>query len=66
MNNQNADLVRIEWQDVSGRWHIVTRTINGPTIIKARFNEVLRNQKNAVMVRAVNDKTGVFIDMQQR
>ena len=61
-----SDIVRIEWQDVSGRWHIVVRTINGPTIIKSRFNEVLRNQKNATKVRAVDDKTDQFIDMQQR
>ena len=61
-----SDLVRIEWQDVSGRWHIVTRTINGPTIIKARFNEVLRNQKNAVKVRAVDNKTDLLVDIQQR
>jgi hypothetical protein len=61
-----SDLVRIEYQDNSGRWHIVVRTINGPTIIRARFNEVLRNQKNATKVRAVDDKTGQLIDMQQR
>ena len=61
-----SDLVRIEWQDVSGRWHIVTRTINSPTIIKARFNEVLRNQKNAVKVRAVDNKTDLLVDIQQR
>ena len=61
-----SDLVRIEYCDVQGRWHIVVKTINGPTIIKARFNEVLRNQKNATKVRAVDDKSGEFIDMQQR
>lgn len=61
-----SNLVRIEWQDSSGRWHIVTRTINGPTIIKARFDETLKIQKNAVKVRAVDDKTGMFLDMQQR
>jgi hypothetical protein len=61
-----TELARIEWQDQAGRWHIVTRTINAPTIIKTRFDETLRNQKNAVKVRAVGDKTNQFIDMQQR
>lgn len=61
-----SDAARIEWQDIQGRWHVSVTTLNAPTIIKSRFEQILKAQPNAAKVRAVDAKTGSFIDMQQR
>ncbi len=61
------DYVRIEIQDQFGKWCFYTRVNNNPTSIKQALQVALKQQlaQKSRKVRAVDDKTGMLIDLLQ-
>lgn len=62
-----SDLIRIEIQDQFGRWQTYTRVVNNPTVIRQGLQNALKQQlaQKSKKARAVDDKTGAFVDMLQ-
>lgn len=60
-----SNMVRIEVQDQFGKWHTFKRVANNPTSIKHGLDAGLKTQlaSKSKKARAVDDKTGIMMDM---
>ncbi|SNX61222.1 hypothetical protein SAMN06296273_2675 [Nitrosomonas ureae] len=62
-----SNMVEIEVQDQFGAWHYYTSVTNNPSSIKLALQTAIKTQlaSKSRRARAIDEKTGVLIDMLQ-